>query len=510
MSGTVYDLAVIGGGINGVGIAADAAGRGLTVLLLEKGDLAGGTSSASSKLIHGGLRYLEHGEFRLVRHALAEREVLLRRAEHLIQPLRFVIPHVAGMRPPLLMRAGLFLYDWLAWRRRIPASGVVDLATDPMGRVLRPDFSAAFSYYDCWCDDARLAVTVARDAANRGAHIFTRTPAVRVAEDDAFWRIDALQDGAPMSFRARAVVNAAGPWSAEIAKLGPASVPRPTLHLVRGSHIVVPRVADADDALLLQNTDGRIVFVLPFGRRFTMIGTTEVRVATPEDGSVVSADEEAYLLQCAARFLARPLSSRDIVWRFAGVRPLVDDGAETASALTRDWRLDVLNDSGRGGSGRGPWITVVGGKITTFRLLAEAVLDRLLPFFPGMASAWTAGSPLPGGDFGAEGIDGFRRAFARRYPAFHADTIGRLVSRYGTFAGAVAGDATCEDDLGPLIAGGSRNGGVAPREVDYLRRHEWAVTPGDVLWRRTKAGIELDTRQREQAEADLRTLLASA
>lgn len=505
MSGTVYDLAVIGGGINGVGIAADAAGRGLTVVVLEKGDLAGGTSSASSKLIHGGLRYLEHGEFRLVRHALAEREVLLRRAEHLVQPLRFVIPHVAGMRSPLLMRAGLFVYDWLAWRRRIPASGAVDLATDPMARVLRPDLRAAFSYYDCWCDDARLALTVARDAANRGAQIFTRAPATRVARDEDCWRVDAAKDGAPMSFRARAVVNAAGPWCAEVARLGPGSLPKPTLRLVRGSHIVVPRVAEADDALLLQNTDGRIVFVLPFGRRFTMIGTTEVSVATPEDGFVVSADEEAYLLQCAARYLARPLSRRDIVWRFAGVRPLVDDGAETASALTRDWRLDVVD-----GRARGPWITVIGGKITTFRLLAEAVLDRLSPFFPGMGRAWTAGSPLPGGDFGADGIDGFRRDFARRYPTFHADTIGRLISRYGACADTVIGDAKCEDDLGPLIAGGSRNDGVAPREVDYLRRHEWAVTPDDVLWRRTKAGIELDTRQREQAEADLRALLPGA
>lgn len=504
MSGATYDLAIIGGGINGVGIAADAAGRGLKVVLLEKDDLAGGTSSASSKLIHGGLRYLEHGEFRLVRYALAEREVLLRRAEHLIQPLRFVIPHVEGMRSPFLMRAGLFVYDWLAWRRRIPASGALDLAHDPMGRALRPGLRSAFSYYDCWCDDARLVVTLARDAANRGAAIHTRTEAVGISCAGDGWRVDARRNGESLSFAARAVVNAAGPWAGDVAGLGVAPGAKPTLRLVRGSHIVVPRIAGADDALLLQNWDGRVVFVLPFGPRFTLVGTTEVSVATPEEGFVVGEDEEDYLLDCTARFLASPLSRRDIVWRFAGVRPLVDDGAVTASAVTRDWRLDVVEMGAQA-----PLITVIGGKITTFRLLAEAVLKDFEPFFPGMGRPWTAGSSLPGGDFGPEGVGAFRRDLGRRHPDLHPETLDRLVSRYGTLAEAVLGDAKCEDDLGPLIDGCPRDRGLAAREVVYLRDHEWALTPEDVLWRRTKSGLELDARQRERAEAQLLAFFAS-
>mgnify|MGYP002620279484 CR=1 FL=1 len=497
MTGTVYDLAIIGGGINGAGIAADAAGRGLRVVLFEKGDLAGGTSSASSKLIHGGLRYLEQREFRLVRHALAEREVLLDRAAHLIHPLRFVLPHAAGMRPRLVMQAGLFLYDRLARRRRIPASASIDLTRDPMGRALRSEFTAGFSYYDCWVDDARLVLIAALDAAEHGAKILTRTPVTHIARDGDVWRIDAETRGSRHSYRARALVNAAGPWCAEVAALAGPEGAAPSLRLVRGTHIVVPRIPGADDALLLQNTDGRVVFVLPFGTRFTMIGTTEVAVATPDEGFVASAAEEAYLIDAAGRYLSHSLTRTDIVWRFAGVRPLVDDGAARASSVTRDWRLDLVQPGGSP-----PLLNVVGGKITTFRLLAEAVLERLRPFFPGMGPAWTAHAPLPGGDFGADGAAGYRSDLARRRPGLAPDMLDRLVARYGTRADRVIGDAARDDDLGARLGGG-----LTEREVCYLRDHEWARTADDVLWRRTKVGLDLDDAQRMQAADAISRLL---
>ncbi|HRO50343.1 MAG TPA: glycerol-3-phosphate dehydrogenase [Hyphomicrobium sp.] len=500
MPATAYDLAIIGGGINGAGIAADAAGRGLKVVLFEKGDLAGGTSSASSKLIHGGLRYLEQREFRLVRHALAEREILLARAAHLIHPLRFVIPHVPGMRPRWMMRAGLFLYDRLAARRRIPGSTSVDLTRDPMGRALRSEFKAGFSYYDCWVDDARLVVIAALDAAERGARILTRTRVTQITPHGETWRIDADANGARQSFSARAIVNAAGPWCAEIAAL--AGIENaPALRLVRGTHIVVPRIPGAEDAFLLQNTDGRIVFVLPFGSRFTMIGTTEVAVATPDEGFLPSAGEEAYLIAAAGRYLSRPLARDDIVWRFAGVRPLVDDGAASASSVTRDWRLDLVQRSGHDA----PLLNVIGGKLTTFRLLAEAALDRLRPFFSGMGPAWTAHAPLPGGGVGPDGVAGYRSDLARRRPGLAPETLDRLVALYGTRADQVLGDATRDDDLGASLGGG-----LTEREVCYLRDHEWARTADDILWRRTKAGLDLSDAQRAQAAAAISRLLAGA
>ena len=502
MSGTIYDLAIIGGGINGAGIAADAAGRGLKVVLFEKGDLAGGTSSASSKLIHGGLRYLEHREFRLVRHALAEREVLLDRAAHLIHPLRFVIPHAAGMRPRIVMRAGLFLYDRLARRRRIPASASVDLTRDPMGAALRPEFRNGFSYYDCWVDDARLVAITALDAAERGAHILTRTPVTHLAREGLSWRIDADADGAQQSFSARAVVNAGGPWCAEVAALArttgaESEAAVPALRLVRGTHIVVPRIPGASDAFLLQNADGRIVFVLPFGSHFTMIGTTEVIVSNPAEGFVASAEEEAYLIDAAARYLSHPLTRADIVWRFAGVRPLVDDGAATASSVTRDWRLDLVQPAGSA-----PLLNIIGGKITTFRLLAEAALDRLRAFFPNMGEAWTAHAPLPGGDVGPQGLTGYRTGLERQRPGLAPETLDRLVSLYGTRADRIIGDAAHDADLGAALGGG-----LTEREVCYLRDHEWARTADDVLWRRTKAGLDLTDAERRDTEAAITRLL---
>jgi glycerol-3-phosphate dehydrogenase len=500
MNDALFDLAVIGGGINGAGIAADAAGRGLKVVLLEKGDLAGGTSSASSKLIHGGLRYLEHWEFRLVREALAEREVLLRRAPHLIWPLRFVIPHVQGMRPRALLRLGLALYDGLAARRLIPSSGSLDLTRDPAGRPLRPELHAGFSYYDCWADDARLVIAATLDAHERGASIHTRTPVTQIARIDDQWLVTASAPAGPMTFRARAVVNAAGPWCAEVASLAETQDRVPKLRLVRGSHIVVPRIAGADDAYLLQNADGRVVFALPFEQRFTLIGTTDVSVAAPGDGFQTSPEEEDYLLAAAGRFFAQPLSRGDIVWRFAGVRPLVDDGAAKASAVSRDYRLDLVQPPGGA-----PLVNVIGGKITTFRCLAEAVLARLAPTFPRMGHAWTADAPLPGGNFGPGGVASYRQALQRRYSGISPETLGRLVQRYGTRADLVLGCAQSDSDLGPEIGGA-----LTAAEVVYLRDHEWARTADDVLWRRTKAGLHIDPSQRVACQEQVAALLSGA
>jgi len=498
MPGDLFDLAVIGGGINGAGIAADASGRGLKVVLLEKDDLASGTSSASSKLIHGGLRYLEHWEFGLVREALGEREVLLARAPHLIRPLRFVIPHAPGMRPHLLVRLGLALYDRLAARKRIPASGSVDLRHDPMGDALGPGFASGFSYYDCWVDDARLVVLAAQDAAERGATILTRTPATHIAPRGGLWEVTAGGADGPRTFAARVLVNAAGPWCSAVAQLADAG-PAPKLRLVRGSHIVVPRIHGADDALLLQNADGRVVFILPFEGRFTLIGTTEAAAADPDAGTSVSSDEETYLIEAANRFLRRPLSRDDVVWRFAGIRPLVEDGAKKAAAVSRDYRLDLVHTAGAP-----PLLNVIGGKITTFRRLAESALSRLSAFFPAMGPAWTADQPLPGGDMGPDGLADYRHDLMRRRPGMAAGTLARLAALYGTRADRVLGCATREEDMGLAIGAG-----LSEREVRYLRDHEWARTADDVLWRRTKAGLHLDAARRAAAETAIRRILSA-
>ncbi|HYD14973.1 MAG TPA: glycerol-3-phosphate dehydrogenase [Hyphomicrobium sp.] len=498
MQGEVYDLAIVGGGINGAGIAADAAGRGLKVVLFEKGDLGGGTSSASSKLIHGGLRYLEHFEFRLVRESLAEREVLLARAPHLIRPLRFVIPHTWGMRPLSLLRFGLFLYDRLAPRQKILASDSVDLSRDPMGRPLRPEFKAGLSYYDCWVDDARLVVLTALDAAERGARIHTRAPVTRIAHAGDTWEVTAETAVGSTTVAARAVVNAGGPWCADVAALASHAADVPTLRLVRGSHIVVPRIDGAEDAYLLQARDKRAVFALPFEKQFTLIGTTDAPVSTPEEGFIPSAEEESYLLEAAARFFARKITHEDIVWRFAGVRPLVDDGASKAAAVSRDYRLDLAN-----GDGAPPLLNIIGGKITTFRRLAEAALEKLAPYFPGMGPAWTADAPLPGGDVGTRGFAAYCSDLARRHPNMAQSTLLRLAGLYGTRADRVLGDARTEADLGEVIGGG-----LTAREVRYLCDHEWARTAEDVLWRRTKAGLHLSPADRTRAEATLTFLIA--
>jgi len=503
MSGDVVDLAIIGGGINGCGIAADAAGRGASVVLAEMGDLASATSSASSKLIHGGLRYLEHYDFRLVREALAEREVLLGKAPHLIWPLRFVLPHVAGLRPRWMIRAGLFLYDHLARRRVIPGSQSVDFTRDPAGSALRADLVRGFSYFDCWVDDARLVVANAQAAARRGARILTRTRVTELRRSEAGWQITLLSGNATRSILARHIVNAAGPWVGEIDSLAATGTSlgaaRPRVRLVKGSHIVVPRIEGmGETAYLLQSPDRRVVFALPFEERFAIIGTTDVSWRGDPGSVQISEDEEQYLLDLARRFFRSPPRPEDIVWRYSGVRPLLDDGDENPSSVTRDYRIESGPRTG------GPQlVSCYGGKVTTYRRLAEDVLARLTAHLPHLAGPWTATAALPGGDIEGADFDGFLRRMAAAYPGFSPLTLKRLARRHGSRLAEVIGDARDASGMGLDLGHG-----LSEREVVYMREHEWARTAEDILWRRSKVGLHMTAEERRQASERIERLLA--
>jgi len=427
----IFDLLVVGGGINGVGIARDAAGRGLKVLLCEQGDLAGATSSASSKMIHGGLRYLEHGGFRLVRESLAEREILRRSAPHLVRPMRFVLPHGSGLRPRWMLRAGLFLYDRLGGARSLPASAGVDLGEGPFAAPLRDEVRNGFVYSDCVVDDARLTIANARDAAHHGAEIVTRSELVAARRDGPLWRASLRGADGEREVAARILVNVAGPWVIEVLRRAGLSS-RARLRLDKGSHIVVRRLYAHDHAYLLQNDDRRVIFVIPYESDYTLIGTTEVPATAPV-AEPVSDAEVAYLCRGLRRWFARAPGPADVVWRYSGVRPLYDDGASSASAASRDYRLE-LDAAGA------PALSVFGGKLTTYRRLAEHALARLAAHLPGMGPAWTHDAMLP-------------------------DDAARF------------GDAT---EFGP---------GLGPDQVDFLMREEWALTAEDILWRRTKLGL---------------------
>ncbi len=491
----MVDVLVIGGGINGAGIAADAATRGLSVMLAEAEDLAGATSSASSKLIHGGLRYLEQWAFRLVREALAEREVLLSKAPHIIWPMRFVLPHVDGMRSKLTLRAGLFLYDHLAARPSLPGSSSVDLTTDPSGMALSPALTGGFSYWDCWVDDARLVVLNAMAARLAGATVLTRTPVTAMRVEAGVWRIAVGTGASERHVTAKSVVNAGGPWVGRIAglTLGARNAPPPSVRLVKGSHIVVPRIAGADDALILQHPDGRVIFALPIEQAFTLIGTTDESYSGDPREAAISTAEIDYLLAIANRFLRQPLTRDDIVWQFSGVRPLDDDGSERASAVSRDYRLE------RDDAGGAPVVHVIGGKITTYRRLAEQAVDLLQPTFPSMLPCATAKAVLPGGDVGgkghpAENFAAWFAAFSARHTGFESAALLRLARRYGTRADIILGGARTTADLGTDFGAG-----LSAREVGYLKAHEWAMTAEDVLWRRTKTALHLSSTERVRA-----------
>lgn len=498
MSGADYDIVVIGGGINGAGIAADAAGRGLRVLLAEADDLAGATSSASSKLIHGGLRYLEHYAFRLVREALAEREVLLAKAPHIVWPLRFVLPLVPGMRPAPMLRAGLFLYDHLSSRRTLGGSKSLDLCRDPAGEPLTADLRRGFAYWDCWVDDARLVVLNAIAAREKGAEILTRTAVTGLSNDGALWRVTLTGAKGVRMVTANAIVNAAGPWAEAVARMALAkrNQPPPHVRLVKGSHIVVPRIAGANDAYIFQNTDGRVVFALPFEGAFTLIGTTDTPFSGDPRAVEVTSEDQSYLLAVAQRFFRLPLTAADIVWQFAGVRPLDDDGSDNPSAVSRDYKLDMETDAGP------PVLHVIGGKITTYRRLAEAALELLRPHLPEMGPAWTAGANLPGGDVGAGGFDAWFAGFADSHKGFNRPELERLARRYGTRADVLIGSAQTAADLGPDLGGGLR-----VREVEFLKQEEWAVDAADVVWRRTKAGLHVAKADRANVTARVQAVL---
>ena len=483
-----YDLLVIGGGINGAGIARDAAGRGLRVLLCERDDLAGATSSSSTKLIHGGLRYLEYYEFRLVREALMERERLLAIAPHVVWPLRFALPYTQGLRPRWLLRIGLFLYDHLAKRRSLPRSAAVTLSRSPYGAPLRSDITAAFLYSDCWVEDSRLVVLNAMDAAARGADVRTRTAVVSARRAAGRWRAT-LRDaatGAEEEVTARAVVNAAGPWVGETlgGTLGVAA--KAAVRLVKGSHIVTRRLYEGEHAYIFQNPDKRIVFAIPYEREFTLIGTTDVPHAGAPGPVAISPEETAYLCESVDRFLARPVTPDDVVWSYSGVRPLFDDAARNASAVTRDYVLDVQDQGGAA-----PVLSVFGGKITTYRRLAEHALEKLGPYLPqGLAPGWTADTPLPGGAMPNADFDGWYAWFRSLHPFLPELTAHRLARDYGTRALAILGEAASFADLGEDFGGG-----LTRAEVDYLVAEEWAREADDILWRRSKLGLRLSLEQ---------------
>jgi glycerol-3-phosphate dehydrogenase len=480
------DLLIIGGGINGCGIARDAAGRGWSVLLCEMGDLASATSSWSSKLIHGGLRYLEYYEFRLVREALMEREVLWRIAPHIITPLRLVLPYRKGLRPAWILRTGLFLYDHIGGRKLLPATKVLDLAKDRTGKPLKSDiFTKGFEYSDARVDDARLVVLNARDAADRGAEIRTRTKVVGARRGADTWTVQLRNErtGRLETVTARAVVNAAGPWVADVltGTLGLES--RAHTRLVQGSHIVVRKLYEHDRAYILQNGDGRIVFVIPYEGDFTLIGTTD-RDYTGDPSKVrATTDEIDYLCKAVSEDFARPVTPNDVVWSYSGVRPLYDDGASEAKAATRDYVLEMDAEAGKPAV-----LSVFGGKITTYRRLTEEALQKLSAQLPqaAVSKGWTAEKPLPGGDFAVDGARALERDLAKAYPFLEPAHVRRLVRSYGTRAKVWLGNATRKQDLG-LDFGAT----LTETEVRYLVSQEWAETAEDVVWRRSKLGLRM-------------------
>jgi glycerol-3-phosphate dehydrogenase len=484
----MHDIAIIGGGINGCGIARDAAGRGLSVLLAEKGDLASGTSSASTKLIHGGLRYLEHFSFRLVRESLKEREVLLGIAPHLVAPLRFVLPHHRGLRPAWFIRLGLFLYDHIGGRRRLPASRAVDLSRSTEGDPLKPGFTLGFEYSDCWVDDARLVVLNAMDAAARGAEIRVRTEVVSASRTANCWQIE-LRDtlsGRRETAGARVLVNASGAWVAEAAARCIEANTVPRVRLVRGSHIVVRRLFEHASAYIFQNPDRRIVFAIPYEQDYTLIGTTDVDFEGDPSRVAITEAETAYLCDAVNAYFARSIAPSDVVWSYSGVRPLQDDGQASAQDATRDFAL-VLDTR----AGEAPLLSLVGGKITTYRHVAEEVMRALASVFPAAGPAWTRGAPLPGGNFTPGEHDLLAGELAQACPPLGAATARRLVRAYGTMARAMFADVTRPEQLGVHFGGG-----LYEHEVAHLVAREWAMTADDILWRRSKLGLRFSEAER--------------
>jgi len=492
-----YDLLVIGGGVNGAGIARDAAGRGLKVLLAEKDDLAQGTSSRSGKLIHGGLRYLEYYEFRLVREALIEREVLLRAAPHIVWPMRFVLPHSPEQRPAWMVRLGLFLYDHLGGREKLPGTRKLDLHRDPEGAAIKDTYRTAFEYSDCWVEDSRLVVLNALDAQARGAEILTRTAVASARRHNGLWRVVLRSaDGGTRDVQARGLANAAGPWVENVITgvLGANSARK--VRLVKGSHIITRKWWQGPQAYLLQNDDKRVIFVNPYEGDLTLIGTTDIPYEGAADDVAIDQRERDYLCRVVNRYMHHQISPSDILHEYSGVRPLYDDNSENPSAVTRDYVFDV-----EGGNGKAPLLSVFGGKITTFRKLAEHALQKLAPYYPQMPGDWTRTAPLPGGDLPNADFPAFLADLGRRYAFLPAPVAFHYARQYGTRATALL------DGAQNIAALGRHFGGrLYEREADFLIRSEWARTAEDVLTRRTKHHLHLTPRERD----DFATWMARA
>lgn len=481
------DLAIIGGGINGAGIARDAAGRGLKVLLCEKGDLAEGTSSRSGKVIHGGLRYLEHYEFRLVREALIEREVLLRAAPHIVWPLRFVLPHSPEQRPAWMVRAGLFLYDHLGGRKLLPPSRRIDLRTAPAGRAIRSSYATAFEFSDCWVDDARLVVLAALDAQRLGATILTRTTAVSARRDNGTWVMELRgARGATSTVRARALINCAGPWVEDVIGRVAGRNSRYKVRLVKGSHIVTPKFWEGPHAYMFQNDDKRLIVVRPFEDNFALIGTTDIPYEGKPEDVAVDANEIDYLLRVVNRYAIREVSKDDIRHAYSGIRPLFDDGAEHPSAVTRDYVFEI------DGGDEAPLLSIFGGKITTFRKLAERALDKIAATFPRAGKPWTADAPLPGGDIPNADFSAFLADLKASLPWAPPALTAHYARLYGTRTRALINGVRRLSDLGRHFGGL-----LYEREAQFLREAEWALTGEDVLFRRTKHGLHLTAAECE-------------
>ena len=517
MTDHIHDLFIIGGGINGCGIARDAAGRGLSVVLAEQGDLASATSSASTKLFHGGLRYLEYFEFRLVREALIERETLLQAMPHISWPMRFVLPYhdsmrfegatptsrllnvvmpwMKGRRPAWLIRLGLFLYDHLGGREILPPTQLVDLRTAVEGEPLLSKFETAYEYSDCWVEDARLVALNARDAVNRGAHVLTRTKVIAADRLEDHWvvTLEDVETGEHSTERARMLINAAGPWVGNVIANTLRLNSRDGVRLVRGSHIVTKRLYDHDKCYFFQGTDGRIIFAIPYETDFTLIGTTDAEHHVVSEKPLCTEDERDYLIHFANGYFKRQLTADDVVWTYSGVRPLYDDGSSSATAATRDYTLKVDDTGGA------PILNIFGGKITTYRRLAEAAMAKVKGYVPDLKPDWTAGVPLPGGDFPVDGVDHLIVEARIQFPFLEDRLIRRLVRGYGTDLWAILGQARSIEELGQHFGAT-----LYEAEVNWLMEHEFAREAEDVLWRRTKLGLRFEDAEVEALDAWMR------
>lgn len=481
----IFDIFIIGGGVNGAGIARDAAGRGHLVYLAEMNDLASGTSSAATKLIHGGLRYLEYYEFSLVREALKEREILWAMAPFIIKPMRFILPHHKGLRPKWLLRLGLFLYDHIGGRKKLPPTKTINLTTDPAGKPLRADSKTGFEYSDCFVDDARLVILNAKDAANKGAFINVRTKVISAKRAGDIWEIKVKNtlNGKTQTIKAKSLINAAGPWVDIVSNILSDKNHIKNIRLVKGSHIVVNKLYNHDKSYIFQNEDGRIIFAIPYQEDFTLIGTTDVDYEGDPKDVAISSDELNYLCKASSNYFRQKVKRSDVVWAYSGVRPLFDDGADEAQEATRDYVLKLEKDHGA------PLLNIFGGKLTTYRHLAEEVLERLETVIGKKGKKWTANSYLPGGDFAIGEFDKLVSDLHRQYSFMAYSQIKRMVRLYGTLTKNVLGEAKSFADLGE-----SFGADLSVKEVNYLIENEWTITLEDILWRRTKLGLFISDR----------------